>query len=580
MSAESKRTLIAGARRIAIAGLVLLIIWLGLFALRGAISTGTIELMNQQMSAQTPRPPPLPLNPWTWDWSKSLFTGKTVAEALAPRTATTIGLMAFGGLVSLVLAGILLLIGMLIARATNLPGWLARTRSVLGLIVVSGGASLPAYLVGAFLAVYAVIWFGTGSQNRLSPGQNLFWSIVTLSLLPAWLLVQHGLAEMKSFGERQRIFDPQLWRHLGISLAARLLQLAGAVAVVTVFVEQTWLRPGLGNQMVTAVNLRDFPVLFGVVWTFAAIVVVAKLAGDLVEIAYRRLGNPQPELRPIMPATEPRGIPRWWLYVCLGLVVVSLLVAIAAPLIAPQGYNEMVLGARLQAPSAQHLLGTDNLGRDILSRLVYGLRTDILGAVLAVLIMAVLAVAWAMLAAHVRKGDNARGDTGRDLVMLPRDILCALPWLVLILFGVAFIGMASGPVPPILFSVPATLVISLALLPRAAGIMREASLMPAGGPWLKPLLKSIPVMLVFAVAGGILYLATISYLGLGVYPPAPELGSMLAGPSRRYMLQAPWMAAWPAVAIMVLLTSWVMAGQMLSDKLGFNNKALWSKIWE
>src|SRR5512147_961207 len=111
MNAPSKRALIAGVRRIVLAGLVLLIIWLALFALRGAISQGTIEQINQQMTSQTPRPLPLPLNPWIWDWSKSLFTGRTVAETLAPRISTTIGLMALGGLVSLVLAGILLLIG-------------------------------------------------------------------------------------------------------------------------------------------------------------------------------------------------------------------------------------------------------------------------------------------------------------------------------------------------------------------------------------------------------------------------------------------------------------------------------------
>jgi hypothetical protein len=138
---------------------------------------------------------------------------------------------------------------------------------------------------------------------------------------------------------------------------------------------------------------------------------------------------------------------------------------------------------------------------------------------------------------------------------------------------------ASGPVT--LIVLPPIIVISLALLPRAAGMIQESyrSASPGNG-WLRPLLLSVPTMLVFAMAGGVLYLATISYLGLGVPPPAPELGSMLSGPSRRYLLDAPWMWIWPLAAILLLLTSWVMTGEVLLARLGFKTRSVWSKIWE
>jgi peptide/nickel transport system permease protein len=87
-------------------------------------------------------------------------------------------------------------------------------------------------------------------------------------------------------------------------------------------------------------------------------------------------------------------------------------------------------------------------------------------------------------------------------------------------------------------------------------------------------------MVLFAVGGGIIYLASVSYLGLGVPPPAPELGGMLSGPARRYMLQAPWMALWPPAVLILLLTAWVMAGETLLERMGFRSKALWSKVWE
>jgi peptide/nickel transport system permease protein len=583
MTAETQRTLVAAVRRVVVAGLVLLLIWLGLLGLRGAISADTISHMNEQLKMGSPAPAPLPLNPWSWDWSKSLFTGRPVAETVGTRVGTTLQLMTMGGLVSLLLAGILLLIGMAVSRATPRRSWLAKTRSVLRLIVVTGGSSLPTFVLGAFLVVYVNIWFGTGSEGRPNPGLNLLWSIITISLLPAWLLVQYGVGELQKLPAGHRLFDGARWLRLGTSLVIRLLKLVGAVAVVTMLVEQVWAQPGLGRQFVDAVNMRDFPVLFGAAWASALIVVLVKLAADLIEIGRRHLAHPRPETAQVG-ALAPReiGTPRWWPVVCFVLVGISLIVALAAPIIAPRGYNEMVLGARLQPPSSQYLLGTDNLGRDILSRLVFGIRQDLFVAILAVAIMFVVAIGWAMLAAYVRRRNDWQGDTLEDLVMLPKDVLCAFPWLVLLLLLVNFGAMAtSGPVKVSLFALPPILTISLALLPRAVGVMQEAYRWPPEGKqWLHSLLLSIPIMIVFAVAGGVVYLATMGFLGFGTPPPAPELGAMLTGPARRYMLQAPWIGSWPSAALLLLLLAWVMTGEVLLERLGFRSKAVWSKVWE
>jgi peptide/nickel transport system permease protein len=368
----------------------------------------------------------------------------------------------------------------------------------------------------------------------------------------------------------------------GTSLVIRLLKLVGAVAVVTMFVEQIWAQPGLGRQFVDAVNMRDFPVLFRAAWAFALIVVLVKLASDLIEIAFRRLDYPAPETAQVGVSMPGIGTPRWWPVVCFILVGISLLVALAAPVLAPRGYNEMVLGARLQPPSSQYLLGTDNLGRDILSRLIFGVRQDLFVAIMAVAIMFVVTIGWAMLAAHVRRRNDWWGDTFEDLVMLPRDVLCAFPWLVLLLLLASFGAMATGgPVKAPLFALGPILSISLALLPRAVGMIQEAYRWPPEAKQrLHSLLLSIPIMIVFAVAGGIVYLATMGNLGFGTPPPAPELGSMLTGPSRRYMLQAPWMGLWPSAALLLLLLAWVMTGEVLLERLGFKSKAVWSKVWE
>ena len=136
----------------------------------------------------------------------------------------------------------------------------------------------------------------------------------------------------------------------------------------------------------------------------------------------------------------------------LGLVIIMLLVLTAifadltwlgfpppeegGPGLASYGWNQIMLEQRLSPPSPQFLLGTDNLGRDILSRLLHGVRVELQAGLTAVGIFAVIAVGWAMLAAYLRKADSWLGDTLEDLVMLPRDVLCAFPWLVMLIFVV------------------------------------------------------------------------------------------------------------------------------------------------
>ena len=122
---------------------------------------------------------------------------------------------------------------------------------------------------------------------------------------------------------------------------------------------------------------------------------------------------------------------------------------------------------------------------------------------------------------------------------------------------------------------------SLVLLPRAVGMMREAySSPPEGRNWLYSVLWSVPVMFILTVAGAIFYTSSLSYFGFGIPPPAPELGNMLSGTGRTYMLQAPWMAQWPRLVLVLLCLVWVMAGDAVLERLGFRSKAVWAKVVE
>jgi peptide/nickel transport system permease protein len=585
MKTDTQRTFIAVIRKIVFAGLVLLIAWLILLGLRGTISVNTINQMREQAAEleEMEQKIEIPLNPWSWDWSKSLWTGEPVAERVGARVWPTLGYIGVVSGFSLVLALFYLLIGQLISRVSAKPGWSVKTRGVLRLIVISLAVSAPIYAWETLATVYPWEWWGVPiAGGRESPNICTFLiAAFTASALPAWLLVQYGHGEIAKRTGTPALFDGVSWRHLTINMAIKILRLVGLIIVVSMFVGLSSTLSGMGRIFVDAVSMRDYPVISGIVWTIIVIVVMVKLAVDLIEITYNHFKRQAGEEQIVTPS--PAGgfrIPRWLLVTCLSLVAVSLIISIAAPLIAPYGVNEMTLSARLLPPSAEHILGTDNLGRDVFSRLIYAIREDLFFSLLAAGVIFLVAAGWGMLGARVRRTNDWRGDTLEDMVMLPRDVLYACPWLILLLLlvnlaGYPFAGTTTG------FSVGIAMFTGLVLLPRAVGMVQEAyHNPPQGKKWLETVLLSLPMIFLFTVAGGILYIAATSYLGFGVPPPTPELGGMLAGPARRYFLEAPWMALWPPAILIILMTVWVMTGDVLLERLGFRSKGLWSKIWE
>jgi peptide/nickel transport system permease protein len=584
---ESRRALIAVGRRVVFAGLIILVAWLLLVGLRGTIPGDVIDMMMAQMGQEIPR------DPGVWDWSSSLWKGEPVAELIIERVPATTGLLVFGGLLSLAIAAVLLFFGVLISRVTDRPSWLARVRQVLRLMLVSGGVSTPIFMVGTIFIVLPEIWWGW--KLPIDSVGHFWWQIFYVSLLPAWLLVQAGHGELSKWPGKSSPPYRALVRHLGVKLVTRLLKLVGAIIAITVLVEMMFASPGLGRLVFETATQRDFPVMFGVAWFFVLVVVLVKLVAELIEIAYNHFSHTPvlSEQGEEQPAPRLR-IPTGWLIFCLVLVFISIMVAVVGPNFAPYGYNELTLTERLSAPSAEHILGTDNLGRDVFSRILFGIRTDLQapafmlipgmfigwgiqgpnpGAILAgVLVLLVFPIGWAILAAYLRKVNNWLGDTLEEVLMLPRDIICAFPWLVLLLLFMSILG-------PGLLQV--ALIGGFVLLARTLGMMREAySSPPEGRGWLCSVLWSIPAMFILAIAGGILYTSTLSYFGFGIPPPIPELGGMLSGTGRMYMLQAPWMSEWPRLVLVLLSFVWVMAGDALLERLGFRSKAVWAKAVE
>jgi peptide/nickel transport system permease protein len=252
------------------------------------------------------------------------------------------------------------------------------------------------------------------------------------------------------------------------------------------------------------------------------------------------------------------------------LVLVLMLCAIFAHWIAPYPYDETNVRQRLKPPSAQFYLGTDNLGRDVFSRIIYGARISVtvgFGAVtLSILLATILGVT-----------SGYFGGKVDVLVQRIVDAAMAFPPLVILLSIMAVLGPGLLNVILVLGIIPSanrSRVIRSATLAAKENQYVEAA-QAVGASHLRIILRYIlpnvmaPIIIVATNALGavILVEATLSFLGFGVPPPYPSWGEMLSGSGRSYMYKAPWMAIWPGVAISLAVFGFNMLGDALRDLL-------------
>ncbi len=243
----------------------------------------------------------------------------------------------------------------------------------------------------------------------------------------------------------------------------------------------------------------------------------------------------------------------------------------STPLLAPFGYNAQELSARLQGPSARYLLGTDNLGRDLLSRIVYGAQISM---------MVGLAVPTIQTVLNLLIGGIAGYMGGKIDLFVQRfvDTVMCFPGLVLMLTVVAITGPGLIQVILLLGILGGigggNRVIRSAVIGIKQNVYVEASRAIGASNWrimVKHILPNVmPIVIIgftLSMGGAILAEATLSFLGFGIPPPAPSWGGMLSGPARRYMLQAPWMALWPGLVLALVVYGMNMLGDGLRDVL-------------
>ncbi|HEY1327185.1 MAG TPA: ABC transporter permease [Casimicrobiaceae bacterium] len=257
----------------------------------------------------------------------------------------------------------------------------------------------------------------------------------------------------------------------------------------------------------------------------------------------------------------------------LVVIVLSLLVAIAAPWIAPQDPLAASWSAIRKAPSAAHWFGTDEIGRDVFSRVIYGARASLLAGVVSVLISLSIGVPVGLLAGY------AGGKT--DLVISRlTDALLACPFLILAIALAAFLG-PSLTNAMIAIGISATPVFIRLTRGQTLSVKAEDYILAAravGNPGWRIAIRHVlpnvaPALIVqatLAIAAAVIAEASLSFLGLGQQPPAPSWGSML-NTAKNYVDNAPWMAIWPGLSIFLLVLSFNLLGDGLRDALDPRN---------
>jgi peptide/nickel transport system permease protein len=254
-----------------------------------------------------------------------------------------------------------------------------------------------------------------------------------------------------------------------------------------------------------------------------------------------------------------------------GLVVATafVLAAIFAPWIAPYRYSTTNFNLVLAHPSGTHLLGTDELGRDVLSRIIWGARASIQAGVLATLLAMAIAVPIGLVAGYYRGWID-------PVISRLTDVLLAFPFLILA------VGLAAILGPSLL---NATLAIGIGVTPQLIRVargealaLREEDYVRAAvangasdavilGRHIVPnMLSTLLVQATVTIPTAIIGEATLSFLGLGVQPPTPSWGVMLAD-AQSYLTQAPRLAVYPGLAIFICSLSFNLLGDGLRDAL-------------
>jgi len=252
----------------------------------------------------------------------------------------------------------------------------------------------------------------------------------------------------------------------------------------------------------------------------------------------------------------------------IAVLVIIVLAAILAPVIAPYAPSKLSIASRLHGPSLQHLFGTDDLGRDVFTRMLYAARTSLSVGFAVVVFSSVIGTVLGLTAGYFKRLDTP--------VSRLIDAMMAFPDILLAIALVAALGATA---------VNVVVALGIVYAPRLARVVRASTLVIRELPYVeaaRALAVPTPIILVrhvlrnvtspllvqgtFIFANAILAEAGLSFLGVGISPDIPTWGTMIAT-GRQYMDQAPWVMMFPGAAIVITVLSLQLVGDGLRDLL-------------
>ncbi|WP_157007456.1 ABC transporter permease [Agromyces laixinhei] len=273
--------------------------------------------------------------------------------------------------------------------------------------------------------------------------------------------------------------------------------------------------------------------------------------------------------RGAVPTAARRAAKRDWTFLTAFAVAALIVVAaLLGPWLAPYDPNELYVGPVEGAPSLEHLFGTDDVGRDILSRVLAGAGASVFAPVVVVALSTLLGVTLALVAAWF--GGWASGGIARLI-----DVIFAIPGLVIAVLAVTIFG--KGLIAPVV-------ALSIAYIPIVARLTRTAASRELGKPYIaalrvqgvsslaicfRHLLPAMVPIVAAQMAVGFGYamldLAAISFLGLGQQPPAPDWGSMIASGQASILAGAPEQSVFPAIFVVITVLAVGIIGARVTD---------------
>lgn len=252
------------------------------------------------------------------------------------------------------------------------------------------------------------------------------------------------------------------------------------------------------------------------------------------------------------------------------IVLILLLVGIFANVLAPYGMNETHAMDALSPPSGKYILGTDQLGRDLVSRIIFGARISLIVGLSATAISVVISTLLGFVSGYF----------GGLLDMILQRIVDAwmsFPNMVLLIIVISLMGVGMWQViisMGFLFGIAGSRIIRGSVMDLKQNMYMQASEAIGCSTWriftrhvLPNIMAPIIVLFTTRMPSMIMLEASMSFIGLGIPPPAPSWGSMLSGSGRSFMFLAPWMAIWPGLALAIVVYGVNMFGDAVRDLL-------------